>query len=136
MKGRLLTSWSLRPVLASLPQFEGLSACVLDRVCNVADVVDLEPGEWLDLDAGGTHWGVVVSGKLNPAGAAGAPSQTLATGDDVGSWQPFGASGASRLRAIESASVVRMPADRVEKLIASSPQLAFQLRTLRTAPGC
>lgn len=126
LRDTLLGNWGRREFVVSLPQFEGLSTAVVDRLCAISEVVTVAVGERLP-DADAANWDLLCAGGLidDDSGSVFCP------GAELGGFRPYAQPYVGTLTATQACTVLRFSQAAIAALVQSIPQLNYQLRKYR-----
>jgi CRP-like cAMP-binding protein len=121
-QSELLAQWSLRPVIARQPQFFNLTSTVIEKLSQIAKVIDLPAGDKLEIDE--SQW------LLLSEGSATVGELPLSNGDDFGA-RPFAASKTGTLTTAKGCKILAFNASALTTMRLRIPQLNYSLRKLR-----
>ena len=120
----LESRWLLNPVIKLLPQFNGLSSTVIDKITRISESLVVEAGEtrWLDDE----HQYIFVEGFGSIVGDDGCQKKVI-NGEELG-WRPFVPNRPAEIVATTDCGLICIESNALQELLMSTPQLNYQTR--------
>lgn len=119
---KLLSQWSLRPAIALQPQFSKLTSTVLEKLSQIAEAVELDAGNSLELSE--SHWCLLSEGTATING------RSMYRNEDYGG-RPFAEDITGPVGSKDGCKLLMFNNKALHKLRLQSPQLNYYLRKLR-----
>lgn len=120
----LLERWNIRPLIGELPQFEGLSSTVIEKVGRIGVHQEMAVGESLTLNS--DNWYILVKGIAIQDGL------TLSPSSEFG-WRPLAKSACETVTFETESSLLKFDRAAFEDLRLAAPQLNYLLRKFRVS---
>ncbi|MFT4713155.1 MAG: CRP-like cAMP-binding protein [Candidatus Azotimanducaceae bacterium] len=120
----LLGRWSIRPLIGALPQFNGLSSTVIEKVGRIGMHLEMEAGE--SLTPNSDTWYILVKGTAVQG------EMTLTPSSEFG-WRPVAKLVCGTVRFETESSILKFDRTAFEELRLAAPQLNYLLRKFRVS---
>ena len=121
-KEELLDRWMIRPLIAELPQFSGLSSTVIEKVGRIGQLQKFDAAETFKPCS--DSWYILVNGQAKRG------DSVLSTASEFG-WQPHAETNCSSLHIEAGATLLKFDKTDFEQLRLTAPQLNYLLRKFR-----
>lgn len=118
--------WHLRPLIKKIPQFSHLASTVVDRITQVAQLVEMEVAEQFSVDQ--SLLVILVSGEALAAG------KLIDIGDEFG-WSPYGTHKSVEIKAKSDCVLLTVRREKFQHLLMTTPQLNYQTRKYSLQKG-
>ena len=123
-RDELLGRWEIRPLIAELPQFDGLSSTVIEKVGRIGAVEELEAGETLMPSS--DSWYLLVDGTATQG------DTSLSASSEFG-WRPFAPSKNESVKFQSKSRLLKFDRTAFEAVRIAAPQLNYLLRKFRVS---
>jgi CRP-like cAMP-binding protein len=121
-KEELLDRWMIRPLIAELPQFSGLSSTVIEKVGRIGQLQKFDAAETFKPCS--DSWYILVNGQAKRG------DSVLSTASEFG-WQPHAETNCSSVHIEAGATLLEFNKTDFEQLRLNAPQLNYLLRKFR-----